>query len=278
MALITVSRGSMSGGEALAKCVSERLEYPLVGREILVEAASKLGVPEDTLRQKLEKSPGMWGRLVSNRRLYIIAVQATLAEHAADGNLVYHGHAGHLLLRNIPAVLRVRLIAPLEMRVRTLMDRQQMSRDAATEYIQNVDADRVRWTKFIYGMDWSDPSLYDLVINLEKMSLDTACSLIREGVSRPEFAASAETRKVLADFRLACRVRVALATNVETRNIELDIRALDGVVEISGDVPTAGVLVHATSVRPEAAILHIAQGVAGVQKVLLNLRKVDAYH
>jgi cytidylate kinase len=277
MAIITVSRGSMSGGEALAKCASEKLGYPLIGREILMEAASKLGVAEDTLRQKLEKSPGMWGRLVSNRRLYIIGIQAALAEHAAGGNLVYHGNAGHLLLRDIPAVLRVRLIAPLEMRVRTLMERQQMSREDAADYIQNVDADRVRWTKFIYGRDWSDPSLYDLVINLEKMSLETACGLVCDSVSRPEFTASAEIRKALADFRLACHVKVALAANVETRAIELETRASDGVVQISGEMPTAGMMVPASG-RTEAAIVRLASEVPGVQKVLLDVRKTDAYH
>jgi len=277
MAIITVSRGSMSGGEALAQCTSAKLGYPLLGREILVEAADKLGVAEETFRQKLEKSPGLWGRLVSNRRLYITAVQAALAEHAAGGNLVYHGYAGHLLLRDVPGVLRVRLIAPLEMRVRKVMESQRLARDAAAEYIQNVDADRVRWTKFIYGVDWSDPSHYDLVINLEKMSLETACGLICESVARPEFAASDESRKVLTDFLLSCRVKVALAANVETRNIELDIHAHDGVAEISGDLPTGGVLVHSTG-RTEAIILHVAQEVPGVHKVLLDIRKIDAYH
>lgn len=267
----------MSGGEALARCASEKLGYPLMGREILVEAASKLGVAEATLRKKFESSPGMWDRLTSNRRLYIIAVQAALAEHAADGNLVYHGHAGHLLLRGIPGVLRVRLIAPLAMRVRTLMERQQMNQEAATDYIRKVDVDRVRWTKFIYGMDWSDPSLYDLVINLEKMSLETACGLLCESVSRPEFTASPELGKAVADFRLGCRVKVALAANVETRNIDFEIHARDGVVEISAEMPTAGVLTSG-SARADAAVAHIAEGVPGVQKTVLNLRKIDAYH
>jgi len=108
MAIITISRGSMSGGEALAECLHQRLGYPVLGREVLVEAAAKLGVPEETLTQKFEKSPGLWSRLTESRRLYLVAIQAAIAEHAASGNLIYHGRAGHMLLHGVPNVLRVR--------------------------------------------------------------------------------------------------------------------------------------------------------------------------
>jgi cytidylate kinase len=277
MAIITISRGTMSGGEALAKCLSEELKYPILGREILVEAAARLGVSEETLSQKFERSPGLWDRLSSNRRLYIIAVQATLAEHAASGNLVYHGNAGHLLLRDIAAVMRVRLIAPMEMRQRMLMGRQHLNKDAAAEYIRNVDAERIRWTKLIYGVDWCDPALYDVVINLEKVSLPTACAMVAQMVARPEFLVNDQVKKDLSDFLLGCRVKVALATNVATRNIDFEIKAGDGVVEVLGEMPNAGTLTHA-STRAEVEVARVVESVSGVKKVLLNIRKVDAYH
>ena len=68
MAIITISRGSMSGGEALAKRLADRLRYPILGREILVEAATKAGVSEEELTQKFERSPGLWDRMTSSRR------------------------------------------------------------------------------------------------------------------------------------------------------------------------------------------------------------------
>jgi cytidylate kinase len=277
MAIITISRGTMSGGEALAKALGEQLKYPHVGREILVEAAERLGVAEETLIQKVQKGPGIWERLSSNRRVYVTAVQAALAEHAATGDLVYHGHAGHLLLRSIPSVMRVRLIAPLAMRVKAVMERQHMGSDAAIEYIENVDADRIRWTKFIYGEDWRDPVLYDMVINLEKMSLETACALVAQGCKRPEFTVDASVKKTLADFLLSCRVKVALVTNVETKAVDFEVKATDGTVEVSGEMPTAGMLTHA-SARGDAEVIRIVESVQGVKKAMLNIRKVDAYH
>jgi cytidylate kinase len=277
MAIITISRGSMSGGEAVATSLSNTLCYAMMGREGLVGAPAQLGVSEELLAQKINRGPGIWERMTSNRRFYLVAVQATLADHIQSGNLVYHGHAGHLLLRGVPGVLRVRLIAPLEMRVRAVMERQQLNRGAAVDYIHNVDEDRIRWTKFIYGVDWSDPSLYDMVVNLEKLSVQAACVGIAAVIGQPEFAVTPATQKSLADFRLASQVKLALARNLLTKDVDFEVTADDGSVEISGELPRAGMLTH-VSERDEGEVRRTAMAVEGVKTVFLNLRKFDAYH
>lgn len=274
MAIITISRGTMSGGESLAKALSARLNYPTLGRELLVEAAATIGVPEDTLRQRFEKSPNLWARLTTNRKLYVAAVQASLAEHAATGNLVYHGNAGHLLLKGVPTVLRVRLIAPMEQRVRTVMERQHMTEAAATEYIQSVDEDRIRWTRLLYGVDWSDPSLYDLVFNLEHLSVPAIGAMIAQAVEQPAFSPGASVKKALADFVLSCRVRVALATNPQTQSVDFDIRADDGAVEMRGELPEAGMLAD-TRLRDRDEVLRTARSVVGVKQVALRSPALD---
>ena len=57
MAIITICRGTKSGGKALAKCVAERLGYPMVGREVLQDAAAELGVRPEDVGEKLEERP-----------------------------------------------------------------------------------------------------------------------------------------------------------------------------------------------------------------------------
>ncbi len=264
----------MSGGEALATLLARDLGCPVLGREVVLEAAAAIGVPEETLGQKFERSPGLWGRLTSDRRVYVVAVQAALAEHAATGRLVYHGLAGHLLLKGVPAVLRARLIAPLEMRVRTVMERQGLGRSAAVEYIENVDEDRVRWTRFIYGVDWRDPAHYDLVVNLENISIPAAGEIIARAASRVEYAITPPVLKALADFRLACRVKVALAVNPQTRGIDLKVRADGGALTVEGDLPAAGMLTRASR-RDEEEVLRTAREVPGVVDVALDLRRYD---
>ena len=278
MAIITISRGTMSGGRRLAECLAETLGVPCLGREELAEAAAaRLGVLPDVLRQKLESAPGLWDRLTSERRRYVTAAQAALAEHAVEGGLVYHGHAGHLLLRGVPAVLRIRLIAPLATRVRLLMEEHGMKREAAIEYIRQVDLERARWTRFIYDADLREPELYDLVVDLETLSLKSACAVIAEAARQPEFAVTEEVRATLRDFALSCRVKVALATDPATRPLELEVSAAAGVVSIEGTVPEAAMLTHVSS-RLHQEVREVALAVEGVREVGLELREFDAYH
>jgi cytidylate kinase len=256
----------MSGGRALADCVAAAVDAPCIGRELVVEAAAKLGVTEEVLSQKLEKSPGLWERMTHERRIYVTALQAALAEHVVTGHLVYHGFADHLLLPGVPAVLRVRLIAPMAARVRAVMEQHRMSREAAERYIDEVDEDRVRWAKFTYGVDLRDPALYDLTVNLDVMTVGSACSIVVDVAKRPEFTVTKEVRDRLADFGLACRVKVALATNPATRSLDLEVSAENGAVTIGGDVPEAAMVTH-VSTRLEREIRAVVEGVEGVKGV-----------
>ncbi len=278
MPIITISRGSMSGGTALAECLSQNLGVPCVGREEVAEKAGALiGVSPTVVEEKLMQSPSFWDRVTADRRRYVVALQAVLADHALSGNFVYHGQAGHLLLRGLPAVLRVRLIAPLEVRVRSLMERHGMRRQAALDYIKQVDEDRLRWTRMVYDADLRDPGLYDLVINLETLSLQSACAVVTEAARRPEFAVTPEVHSALADFALASRVKLALATHVATRGSVFEVTAKGGAVTVTGVVPEPAMLTHVSS-RLAEEVEGVVRTVAGVTGVTLDLQQFDAYH
>jgi len=198
----------MSGGRTLAECLARALSAPCVGREIVVEVAARLGVPDSLLREKIETSPGFFDRFSAERRTYVLAVQAALAEHAATGRLVYHGQAGHLLLRHLPGVLRVRLIAPLASRVRAVMEEYRVSEAEAADRIRRLDHERARWTKAMYGVDIADPSLYDLVLNLETITVHTACAAIQGVLQRPEFEIDNEVLGRIRAFAASCRAQL----------------------------------------------------------------------
>lgn len=212
MAIITISRGTLSGGKATAECLAELLDYPCVGREIVQDAARAIGVPEERLQKSFHAPAGFWQRITRERRLYQLAVKTALVEQCAGGNLVYHGFAGQFLLRDIPAVCAVRLIAPLEVRVSALIDAHHgMGVDAAQEFIRGVDQDRRRWAELMYDANIEDPALYDLTVNLEALSLDAACAVIAEAASQPPFDVTAEVREQLAAIAADCRRQLAEA-------------------------------------------------------------------
>jgi len=189
-----------------AECLARALGYPCVGREILQEAARTVGVPVEDLSERLEARPSLFARLTQERKRYLLAVQTALAKHCVTGKLVYHGLAGQFLLRDLPGVLSARLIAPLETRVQTLTSsHHRMTQKAAEEFIQTVDEERRRWVKLMYGADVEDPSLYDITVNLQSISLDTACVIIAEASAQPQFEVTAEVRKRLEGFGSECR-------------------------------------------------------------------------
>jgi len=206
MAIVTISRGSLSGGRALAECLATRLGYPCLGREPLREAAHRLGAPEETVRERLEVPPRRWLTDTSEQQRYLQALRAVLADHCARGNLVYHGVAGQFLLDGVPGVLRVRLIAPPQARARALIAaHHRTSRRAADAFIKRTDRDRRRWTRIMYDRDVEDPRFYDLTLNLEHLSLSAACAAIAEVAVLPRFDLTTDDRATLTAMASACR-------------------------------------------------------------------------
>lgn len=240
MPIITIARGSMWGGQAVAERVSETLGCQCIGRETLTGEALRLTLGSEGLTGKPDQEPWLWDRLASERSTYLSALQAALASYAGSGSLVYHGHAGHLLLRGIPSILRVRIIAPLEVRIRVVTEKSGISRNEAEAYIKRVDEEWARWTKFIFGMEWRDPALYDLVINLENFTIDGACCCVLGTAKRPEFTVTEEIKGKLQDLALAARVKLALALDPASRDLDLDVRAEKGVVYLDGSMVESG--------------------------------------
>jgi len=271
MAIISVCRGTKSGGEALARCLAEEFGYPILGREVLQEAAAQLGVPADDLVDKMEDRPRFFDRYATLRRTYIAAVQATLAEAAVGGNLVYHGLAGGFLLKDVPAVLCVRLIAPLEIRVRALVESHGMNDADAEAYIREVDEARARWVKGMYGADILDPINYDMVLNLGTFSVQEACRIVTVAAKRPEFTLTESRLLELEDFRLASQVRLALLDDMGTQTLDLTARAKRGVVEIHGQAP----ILKTGEVGNR--ITEIVGSIAGVKEVVLKIEWFDPY-
>ena len=212
MAIITISRGSLSGGKALAGCLAERMGYPTLGFEVLEEAAESLGISGETFRGKYETAPGLWARLTKEREKYILAIQTALAEWCTRGDLVYHGLSGQFLLKRIPGVLRVRLVAPMELRVRAFLDSQPlMSKSQAQEFIQNVDQERNRWCRLMFGADVADPVNYDLTVNLKRLTLESACATIAEAVTQPRYQITDEMEAEIFAFAAECREKLSRA-------------------------------------------------------------------
>lgn len=258
MAIVTISRGTFSGGQSLAECVAEELGYRCISREVLVDAAREYGVAEQRLSKALSEKPGILEGMKLERIHYLAYIRAALCKEVKDDRVVYHGHAGHLLLRGVPHVLRVRVIANMEFRIKAAMEAQQLSREEAIHYIRRVDDERTKWTKFLYHEEWSNASLYDIVINLEQISLSGACEIVCLAAGLEEFQVTPESQRSMDDLILSTGVRAAIAADGSVADGGLEIEAEGGVITLGGVV---GSLEDADKIR---TMVHSMPGVMEV--------------
>jgi hypothetical protein len=177
--------------------------------------------------------------LAARRRLLFVALQASLCELLQDDDAVYHGYAGHLLLPGVAHVVRTRIVAPRPQRVQMAMDREALTRNDASRKIDQVDHERSRWTQAIFGVRWDDPLLFDVVLNLECMSLDEAADIVVHTTKLPRFQATAASRTKMADVHLAASVAAALLGDATLAKLPVEIQAERGVVKLLGIGPGA---------------------------------------
>jgi cytidylate kinase len=258
MAIITISRGTLSGAKAVAEQAAAWLGYPCVSREVIVDAARECGIEEGKLVGLMEESPPYWKEAPGKRVAYLNAIVSALLERAEGGNLVYHGHLAHLLLHGIGHVLRVRIVANLEFRIRSLMEQEGMDREEAKAAIDKLDKHRARWAHFLYGVEWQDPSLFDVVFNLERMSVAGTVAAIVRLAESDDFKATRASLKAHADLRLGSQVWTALIRDERTKGSALRVSANDGQVMVVGS---------AASSRALEAIPEVAKSVSGVEEV-----------
>jgi cytidylate kinase len=247
MAIISISRGTFSGGENLAGCVAERLGYHRINGEVLGETARQYGITEEKLSEAIGEAPGVMEHLHSEKKRYLACYRAALIREVKDDNAVYYGHAGHFFLDGAPHLIRVRVIANMEFRIRALTEHSNLTREEAIHLIKTLDEKRLRWTRSLYHVDWHHPSLYDVVINLHQVALPGACDIVCHTASMGRYKVTPESRKAMEDLALSCHLEAAVSNNKSISGAKnVTIKADGGVVTIEGTVES---IVDADKVR-----------------------------
>lgn len=233
MQIICVSRGSMSRGKELAEALASKLGYLVLSREDLIEAAIEEGIQVSKLETSMMNPRAFTERLARERDHYLAFSTAYLCRCLQGGPLVYHGRTGHLLLRNISHVLRVRVVADEEYRVKATMQRLGVSREKAQSYLRAVEDDRRNWVRSMYGVSWEDASQYDVVVNVERMSVENAAASLVSMTQLPDFQVTPASLKAMNDLRLSAEARLRLARDPRTARCGFAVSAHDGMVTVT---------------------------------------------
>jgi cytidylate kinase len=273
MAIVTVSHEMGSGGPEIGVALAERLGYRHADQDVIPLAARQYGVGEEKLTQVDETKPSFVERFDVETRRYITVLQSALLDLAEQDNAVIMGRGGQVLLRNIPHVLRVRVMAPFELRVKRVMKKmagpmgESVDVRTTAEMIRRNDHEKSGRMRYLFDVDWSDPALYDLVINTEKLTNEAGVELIVGLLKRPELAPTELSRQMVRDRALASRVRTALAAHPETRKYRINVEADRGVVQIEGTA----------ALERAAEVARAVPGVVDVKSQLLEVPPIPPF-
>jgi cytidylate kinase len=207
MAVIVISRASYSHSTEIAERVAQELNYRCVSKEVISLASQEFDIPENYLRQAIEKAPSILDRFSFAKKKYVAYVRSALLEYVAEDNLVYHGLAGHILLLGLPNILRVMISATLEERVKVLMRRENVTEKEAIKAIEKFDKERRKWAMYFHGKDPWDLSMYDFGVVIGRLTIDDAVKKIINAVQLPSFKMTPELRQIINNESLAAKIK-----------------------------------------------------------------------
>jgi cytidylate kinase len=267
VAIITISRGSYSKGKAIAENVAERLGYECLSRDILLEASEHFHIPEVKLVRALHDAPSVLNRFTYGKEKYVAFIREAFLRHVQKDNVVYHGLAGQFFLEGVPHTLKVRVIADFEDRVRLEMERESIGEHEARRILKKDDDERHRWALALYGIDTTDPSLYDLVIHVRKITVDDAVDMICHSAKLAHFETTEESQRILDDLVVAARVKSAIVEKWP----RVDVSAEGGVVVVHAKAS----LMQEAKVTQE--ITAIVEPIDFVKEVRVSVSPVGPY-
>ncbi|MBF0528361.1 MAG: cytidylate kinase family protein [Deltaproteobacteria bacterium] len=233
MAIIMISSNSVQCRQELALDLSRKTGWPCLSREQLLERAREQGIKIGRLEISVIKNSGRYEKLAREKELYLAFLTAALCEKARQGNLIYHGRAGHLLLPGVSHRLRVGIMVPKEKRVEEVMSTMNLGRDKAWSYVEQLDEDLAKWFHFIHGVDLKDQGQYDFIFNLENLSRVNSATLLCAMAELPDFRPTPASCRALENLDLAARAKLRLAKDPRTAEADLTVRAESGILTVT---------------------------------------------
>jgi cytidylate kinase len=261
MSIVTISRGSYSRGKEVAEKLALALNYECLSREIVLEASAQFNIPEIRLVRAIHDAPSILDRFTYGKERYVAFFRAAFLKRVQKDNVVYHGLAGHFFLQGVPHVLKVRIIADLEDRVREETEREGISAEEARRILAKDDQERRKWGIHLYGADTWDPTLYDVVVHIDNMGVDDAVALILAALQRPCFLTTHLSQNRIDDLALSAQVEAALVSEFP----KVSCTARHGEVFVS----VRASLVEELSVTQK--VKRIAERMQGVKMIHVNV-------
>jgi len=202
MGIITISKESGTESEQVASLLAKKLGWEYIGKQLVADLAKELRISESEVEAFRKDAESRLLRFVDrytctlvqkvvdrergclDDKNYFEAVKKLVGDVYQAGNAIILGWGGQCLLRNKEGVLHVRLRKDEEEKIKTIMKRFKIDRDAAREHIRREEKDSKSLVKHYFNVDWNDVKLYDLIIDMGKTSVEEAVDTIIGNLKR----------------------------------------------------------------------------------------------
>ncbi len=262
MYFITFSRKMGTNGTEIARQVSDKLGYQFYDTEAIENAAMEMGFLKN-IKEIDEKAPSLFQRLFSHKpAIGLDRLTSLVYELAKKGNAVFLGRGSHILLKSFSCALHIRVTASVEKRAKNLIGRG-FTREGALKAIERSDHERDAFIKFAFGVDWENPGLYDVILNMDKLSVPLAADTVIEMARSEEIkACSIDAIKSIEMMGLVRRAEAALIeaglTYGPTTSVSVSV-VEPGKIRLSGLAEN-----QATKTRAES-LLKTLKGVGSIE-------------
>ena len=194
--LITISREFGAGGSELGVLLGQELGWRVLDHELVQQLASRLRCEEGEIIAMDEHAPSFLERLAAaavvtapesrahstpwttDPDCIAAAAREVLLEAARNLPLIVVGHGGNCLFRARPDVLRIRVTAPVDTRVRRVAQRTGMPPLRAAAEVRRKDADRQQYLQRYYHSNMNDPCEYDIQLNTGVVPIEASVRAI----------------------------------------------------------------------------------------------------
>ncbi len=203
MPVITI-RGQYGGWSAeIGELIAHKLNIDYVDREIIAGVAERLRRPNTSIEAKEMPPSTLLGRIAEamaqtaylgdniyagvysplydiplNDTHYLAGLEYVIKKLAESQSIVIRGRGSQFILKDFPGALHILIVAPIEVRVKRVMESLKMSEEAARKEIARFDDGSHEFVKRYFQANIADPINYDLVVNTNHLSIENATAII----------------------------------------------------------------------------------------------------
>jgi len=211
MSIVTIRGQLGSGAPEIGKLVARKIQADYVDREITDGVAERLQRRVKDVVEKEKPPASLFGRISEvasysgpivgapitgyfpvhlsawkaplDDSCYTQALESVITELARSQPIVIRGRGSQFILKDHPDAIHVLIVAPLNIRLRRVMDSLKMDEETAKKEIARSDSSSRAFIKRYFNAELEDPVNYNLVINTKYLSFADSASIIVNVIS-----------------------------------------------------------------------------------------------